>query len=83
MNSHIVEDGRNRLYGNKDFRASFQARQQELQASIEAKYADELAAAGWLRRQVLRWRMAAEFRRERRKLVPSEASLFSNRRAED
>lgn len=75
-NSDIVYDGRPRLFRDSDFQAKLQAHLQKLRATIEARHVAELASAGWLRRQRLRWRMAAEYRRERRRLVPSDASLY-------
>jgi len=56
----------------------FQARVRELHESIQARHAAELAAAGFFRRLLLGWRIAAEFRRERRKIEPSPGSLYSN-----
>jgi hypothetical protein len=35
-----------------------------------------LAAAGFIGRMVIRWRIAAEFRRERRAIEPSPQSLY-------
>jgi hypothetical protein len=74
MKSHIVADGESRLRQDEEF----QARQRELRESIRARHAAELAGAGFLRRLVLRWRMAAEYRRERRQLAPSKHSLYNN-----
>jgi len=75
MKPHIVADGNMRLRQDK----KFQARLQELSESIRARHGDELAKAGFFRRLVLHWRMAAEVRKEKRKLEPSQHSLYSSR----
>ncbi len=75
MKPHIVSDGASRLRSGPEF----QARLRELRKSIHARYAAELAKAGFFRQMLLRWRMAAEFRRERRKIEPSLGSLYANR----
>jgi hypothetical protein len=72
MKSRIVADGEMRLRQSKEF----QARLRELRASIRARHATELAEAGFFRRLVLRWYIAMEFRRERRKIEPSPQSLY-------
>ena len=53
------------------------ARERELKAAIRSRYAEEMAAAGLIRRWVLTLKMAFEFRRERRKLKPSDQTLFA------
>ena len=73
MKSRIVADGARRLHESQ----AYQARLRELRESIRAKYAAELAEAGFLRRWILRWRMAAEFRRERRRIGPSPHALYA------
>jgi hypothetical protein len=75
MKPHIVADGNLRLRQDK----KFQARLQELSKSIRARHAAELAKAGFFRRLVLRWRIAAEVRKEQRKLKPSPHSFYSSR----
>lgn len=75
MKEAIVADGAARLRRSPEYKA----RRRELQASIQARHADELSQAGVLRRLVIRWRMAAEFRRERRALEPSRGSLYGSR----
>ena len=47
----------------------FRARVHELHESIKARYATELAEAGFFRRMILRYRIAAEFNREMTKKV--------------
>ena len=74
MKSGIVEDGESRLRESKEF----QARLRALRESIRARHAAELAEAGFSRRLVLRWHIAAEFRKERRKIEPSPYSLYSS-----
>ena len=72
MNSHFVSDGRWRLHRNK----GFQARLRSLRDSIRERHAVELAKANIIDQLVIRWRMVAEYRRERRKIVPSKYSLY-------
>ncbi|MBE2179208.1 MAG: hypothetical protein IAE97_01935 [Chthoniobacterales bacterium] len=78
MNPHIVADGKRRL----DRDPKNQARLQELRDSVTARYATELANAGFLQRFILQRHIAAEVRRERRKLAPSPGSLYCNRMAD-
>jgi hypothetical protein len=75
MKPHIVSDGASRLRRSPEF----QARSRRLRESIRARHAAEFAAAGFFRRLVLRWRIAAEFRTERRKIEPSYGSLYTSR----
>ncbi len=75
MKPQIVSDGASRLRSGPEF----QARLRELRKSIDARYAAQLAKSGFFGRMLLRWRMAAEFRRERRKIEPSLGSLYANR----
>jgi hypothetical protein len=75
MESNIVADGESRLLQTPEF----QARLRELRESVHARYAAKLSAAGFLRRLILRWQIAVEFRRERRKIEPSPYSLYSTR----
>ena len=77
MKSMIVADGAARLIRGK----KFDGRLQGLRDSIRARHESELADAGFFARLVLRWRMAAELRRERRKIEPSAYSLYSNKMA--
>ena len=74
MKPRFVEDGECRLRRSPEF----QARLRELRASIRARYAAELAEAGFFRWFVLEYRMALEFRRERRKIEPSPGALYSS-----
>jgi|GEM_PF-2535402 hypothetical protein len=75
MKPHFVSDGKRRLRSSREFETHLR----ELRESIQARYADEFARAGFLQRMILRWRIATEFRRERRKIEPSPASLYSSR----
>jgi hypothetical protein len=59
-------------------RREFQARVRELRESIQARHATEIEAAGFFQRLVLRWRIAMEFRAERRRIEPSPSSLYSS-----
>jgi hypothetical protein len=74
-NSRFVEDGGRRLRECK----GYQRRLRELHETIVAQHAAELAEAGFWGRLTLRWRMAAEFRRERRKFTPSPESYYLSR----
>ena len=74
MKSRIVADGASRLRQSPEF----QARLRELRDSVRARHSAELAEAGFFRQLLLRWRIAAEFRRERRKIEPSPGSLYSS-----
>ena len=74
MNPGIVADGKSRLYRSKESLA----RSQQLREAIRKRHAAGLAAAGFFRRLVLRWRIAAEFRSERRKISPSPQSLYGS-----
>ena len=74
MKSRRVTDGEMRLRESPEF----QARLRELKESIRARHAEAFAKAGLVRRMFLRWQMAVEFRRERRKIEPSAHSLYSS-----
>jgi hypothetical protein len=75
MKPHIVADGERRLRRSPELKAHLHA----LREAIRARHAGELAAAGLFGRLVLRWQMAAEYRRERRKLEPAPGSLYGRR----
>ena len=72
MKSHIIADGESKLKRAPEFQAKLRA----LQESIHARYAAELSSARFFRRCILRWRIAMEYRRERRQIVPSSQSLY-------
>ena len=74
MKPHIVEDGELRLRESPEFRA----RLRDLRESIRGRRAREYKEAGFFRRLVLQWQMAAEFRRERRQIEPSPQALYSS-----
>ena len=74
MKSQIVADGEARLREAPEF----QARLDELRESIRARHAAELAQAGFIRRQILRWHMAIEFRKAKSSFEPSPSSLYSS-----
>jgi hypothetical protein len=74
MKPRFVYDGEWRLRRSPEF----QTRLRELHESIQARYAAELAHAGFFQRLGLHWRIAREFRRERRKIEPSPGSLYSS-----
>jgi hypothetical protein len=71
MRTGILPSSVHRLHSNPEF----QARLRKLRESIEARHVAELADAGLFRRIVVNSRIAAEFRRERRKMVPSAHAL--------
>ena len=75
MKQRIIANGYSRLRNHPEF----QSRLRQLQADICGRHASELASAGFFRRLVLRWQMWLEFRRERRKFVPSPGSLYSGK----
>jgi hypothetical protein len=79
MKTRFVADGAERLRTNDEF----QRRLRELRESIREEYAAELATAGFFRRCVVHWRMAAEYRRQRRRIVPSPRSLYAAHHAAD
>lgn len=71
MKTRIVADGATRHRQSPEF----EARLRELRSSIQARHAADHAAAGFFRRMVIRWRIAAEFRRGRRAIQLSSAAL--------
>jgi hypothetical protein len=75
MKQPIIFDGARRLGRSPEL----QARLRELRESIRARHAAQMAEAGLFHRLILRWRMAAEYRRARRKIVPSDHALYSSR----
>ncbi len=75
MKTQIVADGERRLRRSLEFKAHLR----DLQEVISERHVAELAKAGSLRRLLIRWRMASEYRRESRKLTPSPGSLYGHR----
>lgn len=73
MKPRIVADGDRRLRQSPEFKA----RLRELRETIRARHAAGLAGASLVERFVLRLRMAAEFRQERRKLEPAPGALYA------
>ena len=74
MKPRFIADGELRLEQSEEF----QGRLRELRDRIREKYAAELSTAGVVRRCVLRWRIGAEFRRERQRILPSSQSLYNS-----
>ena|SRR2546422_998184 len=74
MKPRFVADGAMRLKQSPEFQAKLRA----LRESVRARHETELSSAGFLRRCIIRWRMALEYRRERRSIVPSSQSLYSS-----
>jgi len=72
---HIVADGERRLRRSAELKVRLHA----LREAIRERHAGELAGAGLFGRLVIRWQMAAEYRRERRKLEPTPGSLYGRR----
>jgi len=75
MKQPIVFDGARRLRHSPEL----QVRLRELRESVRARHAAQMAEASLCRRLLLRWQMAAEYRRERRKIVPSDHALYCSR----
>ena len=74
MESRLVADGAKRFESSKEH----QDRLRKLRESIEARYAKEMPLAGWWDRLLLKWRISVDFRRERKKIVPSSQSLYAS-----
>ena len=74
MKTHITADGSFRCRQSPEL----QTQLRQLRESILARYEEELREAGVFKRLVLRWRIAREFRLERRKIEPSAGSLYSS-----
>ena len=72
MRIRLLSDGESRLRQSPEF----QTRLRELHDAIRARHAAEMAATGFIGRLVLGWRIAAEYRRERQKIMPSPQSLY-------
>ncbi len=72
MKTRIVADGESKLRRSK----ALQERLRELREAVHARHAAEWAGAGFFRRLVLRARILAEYRSERRKIEPSPQSLY-------
>ena len=68
----FVADGHERLTKSSEFRAARSA----VITSVQARYADQLAAAGILRRLMLRLRIRREIAQELAKLAPPDALYF-------
>jgi hypothetical protein len=74
MKPRFVADGASRLEQSEEF----QARLRALRGRILEKYAAELSTAGLLRRCILRWRIAVEYRQEEKRILPSSQALYSS-----
>ena len=75
MKARIVVDGATRNQQSPEC----QAKLRELHNSIRKRHEADLAAAGFIGRMVILWRIATEFRRERRAIEPSPQSLYFSR----
>src|SRR5262245_33459580 len=74
MKPRFVVDGRLRLERSPEFQSKLRA----LRESIRARHEAELSSTGFFQHLIIRWRMALEYRRERRSIVPSSQSLYSS-----
>ena len=74
MKSKIVADGEERRLQSPEV----QARLRALRETIEARYAEEMVRAGPIRKLILQWRMASEYRRERNMILPPDALYACN-----
>ncbi len=70
----FVNDGYERLTKSKEFQAARAA----VIASVRARYAEDLAGAGILRRLALHLRMRREIAQELEKLAPPDALYLRN-----
>jgi hypothetical protein len=77
MKSHIVSDGPERLRGSKELNQQLR----HLRDSIRDRHAAEFSQASFLRWCWLRWRMGVEYRRERKRVLPSPGSLYAGNKA--
>jgi len=73
MNSPFTSDGTERWAHSPEFQAKLQA----LHADIRARHSVALSSAGSFQRLLIRWRIACEFQRERKRLLPSVHTLYS------
>jgi hypothetical protein len=71
LKTGILPDSVSRHHSHPETRA----RLRELRAAIRARHAEELSAAGFWGGWRVEFRIAAEFRRERRAMVPSPEAL--------
>lgn len=74
MKPRIVADGEMRLMQSPEVQAKLRA----LRETVRARHAAELSSAGFFRGCLLEWRIAMEYRRERRSIIPSAQSLYSS-----
>jgi hypothetical protein len=72
MKEGFVCDGARRV----DPSADYQAKLKKLKQSLEARYSSELSRPGVFRRALIRWRIARELKRERRRMGPSSQALY-------
>jgi hypothetical protein len=69
---NFVADGHERLTKSSEFRAA----RAEVLAAVRARYAEQLAGAGILRRLAIHLRMRREIAQELDKLAPPDALYF-------
>jgi hypothetical protein len=72
MKPRFITGGKWKLRGSPEF----QKRLRELRESVRTRHAADWKRAGFFRRIILRWRIASEFRRERRRIEPSRGALY-------
>ena len=75
MKNALMADGKERMLANDEV----QSRLRDLHAAIRAKHAEDLEQAGFFHSILIRRRIEAEFRKERRKIEPSKYSLYGSR----
>ena len=68
----FVVDGPDNYAATDEYKAG----QRELRQMIVARYADRMAAAGPIRRLLVRYAIRREFKIEWRKIAPSDYSLW-------
>lgn len=73
----IIAGGRERILGSPNY----VRRAQEIRERIEARYAEELVGASFVKRLALRSRMIREMRKELERLAPRHAFYLSKQHA--
>ncbi len=69
MKNGFVADG--------PLRVRLQEKEAALRKSIQARHASEIAAAKWLQKLCIRYKMWREFRSEWKRIKPSDYALYS------
>ena len=74
MKQAIVSDGS----FNHEYSRETQEKLRALRERIQARYADQIASAGIVKRFLLWLIIEREFRRERKKILPSPQTLYTS-----